>query len=354
MFFDNPKIIIYLKANCFQIYKQDKESGDAFDFPPEVVKNQEIFDTKKLKTLIDEYLNNLPDKKQKALLVLGEDIIYEKKLSVETEDLEHQIEDFFNKVPFDNFKLIKKVIKEGNEVRLIAVNKELFESIGDVFEDKGWTILGVVPISIFGIESASALTQDEVSIILKSSDKIQKGDLLHESGIGVSVDGADGYSHKTIFMTGFLLLILLGILGAGAFFAKDYFKITIPGFSSPLTSTPEPQPTESPTPTQDPSTLDNPSKEFLKVQILNGSGIRGQAATIQEVLVVLGYKDIETGNADESGLTETAVVVSKNVGADIQQELTEKLGEIFDKVNLTVSPDSGAFDIVITTGRPKE
>lgn len=88
----------------------------------------------------------------------------------------------------------------------------------------------------------------------------------------------------------------------------------------------------------------------LVVQVLNGSGVRGEAAKAKDFLEGLGYKDVATGNADRDDYEGTSVAVKKGkkavwetVKADVgsKYEVSEEMGEL---------PDSSEYDAVVTLG----
>ena len=86
----------------------------------------------------------------------------------------------------------------------------------------------------------------------------------------------------------------------------------------------------------------------LKVQILNGSGVKGEAAKAKEYLEGLGYKDVKVGNADtDAGLT---VVEFKKSAAKYVDTLTNDLSKKYKlgpNVNLN---EDAEFDVIVTLG----
>jgi hypothetical protein len=110
--------------------------------------------------------------------------------------------------------------------------------------------------------------------------------------------------------------------------------------NSTATATPE---APTPTPTVD---ID---RKTVKVKILNGSGTKGQATTIKDMLKEKGYTDIVTGNADNFDYTTTEIQVSKDKkGLDSLVK-----GDIKDSVSdpkVTELKDDTSADVVIIFG----
>lgn len=85
----------------------------------------------------------------------------------------------------------------------------------------------------------------------------------------------------------------------------------------------------------------------LKVKVLNGSGVKGEAAKAKALLEGLGYKDVVTGNADRDDYEQTEVTAAKDeygrtVKADLESKYTVSLKG--------GTADLGEFDAVITLG----
>ncbi len=143
-----------------------------------------------------------------------------------------------------------------------------------------------------------------------------------------------------VFIAG--AVFTLGILG---FFAYKFRQNIASRTASP---TPQANASSAPSPTPVPEI----KKEDLKVQVLNGSGIAGQAAKVKEALAGLGLSQIEIGNAEGALAKETVVVFSKQASDSLRKAVITKLEGIFEAVSTSDNGDLGT-DILITTGKPK-
>lgn len=101
-------------------------------------------------------------------------------------------------------------------------------------------------------------------------------------------------------------------------------------------------PTATPTPI-DPKTF--------KIEILNGSGIAGQAAKVSEVLTPNGFVVEKTGNASNFDFTETQIQVKSTVPESIVSLLTKSLDQYSPVVSDVKLESSDSFDIIITIGK---
>ncbi len=115
--------------------------------------------------------------------------------------------------------------------------------------------------------------------------------------------------------------------------------------------------TISPTPTLkvQPTSIPIPQpvdKKILKIQLLNGTGIPGEAAFLQGKFENLGYEDIEADNADSSDNESTSVSFSDKVGKDSEEEVTYQLEEIYEDVDVVKDKDL-EYDIKVVIGYRK-
>lgn len=110
------------------------------------------------------------------------------------------------------------------------------------------------------------------------------------------------------------------------------------------------QPAFTPSPTSNLKTS-SIKKEEIKIKVLNGSGVKGQAAKMKDLLEKLGFKDIEIGSADDP-----QEVTEGNFGSeipnDIKKEIRESLEKIYQKVDEKDNENSD-FNILIVTGKLK-
>lgn len=91
-------------------------------------------------------------------------------------------------------------------------------------------------------------------------------------------------------------------------------------------------------------------KEDLKIKILNGSGIKGKAADLKNILKEMGYGEIITGNADNFDYKKTEINVKKDkiqardmIKTDLKNYISSfKEGEITDKTE--------SADVIIIIG----
>jgi len=95
------------------------------------------------------------------------------------------------------------------------------------------------------------------------------------------------------------------------------------------------------------------AKAELKIQILNGGGVKGEAGRAAQLLEKVGFKNIKTGNADRFDYEQTEIKVK----ADEKQftpEIIEALaGNYSVSSDLQDLDNKETYDVVIVIGKNK-
>ncbi len=154
--------------------------------------------------------------------------------------------------------------------------------------------------------------------------------------------------------------VLIVLVVAGVLFFKFKSAKTENATLSPTVT-----PTETLTPTAvltpavsaTPSVTATPTlsvKQQIKIQILNGTGARGEAAFLKTKLTGEGYGTFTVGNADNaSSDAQTQVTFYAGFPQNLRVDLVSFLQTLYATVSSQVSTGSSNFDAVVTTGQKK-
>jgi hypothetical protein len=155
---------------------------------------------------------------------------------------------------------------------------------------------------------------------------------------------SDSFSWKKVIIFA-VIAALIGFVIVGGFL---YFKA---GYSVNVSKKDVPKtldiPTKEPTPT--PKEVD---KSKYQIEVLNGSGIPGEAAAVQEILEKAGFSVGAIGNADSANYTDTVISVTKEVEEEFVDELKETL-EKRGPVEVEEAEDQDE-DVIVTVGSSLE
>jgi hypothetical protein len=144
-----------------------------------------------------------------------------------------------------------------------------------------------------------------------------------------------------------LILLALGVVGFVVYKSNAMSKAQITDTPIP---TPEVSVVETPEATPTPAITD---KSVVKIQVLNGSGIVGQAGQVATALEKDDFKTPDTGNYDGDKQSETMVNYTASVDKTLVDEVVKVLKKTFTTVNVAVSTSLSDFDIQVITGTDK-
>ena len=155
-------------------------------------------------------------------------------------------------------------------------------------------------------------------------------------------------SFLTIFLAFIISLIIGGALVGGIFYYQNNVDNVTEEVTEPGPTFSPPTETTSPTPNGE-GVLDDADLTEYTVQVLNGSGIPGEAGKVEALLVKAGFVDIETGNAKSYDYTETEVSVKEDVPSSIVDGVLDALDSYTTSEGQTLD-DGNEFDIVVIIG----
>lgn len=144
-----------------------------------------------------------------------------------------------------------------------------------------------------------------------------------------------------------LVLLAVGVVGFVVYKSNAMSKQQIAVLPTPTLSQEE---TISPTSIPTPLITD---KSVVKIQVLNGSGIVGQAGQVATLLEKDDFKTPDTGNFDGTKQKDTVVSYTASVDKSLVDEVVTVLKKSFTTVNASVSSTLTDFDIQIITGTDK-
>lgn len=352
--FQKQQLVLFLDKKRLLLLGTSAGEKEELEFTKDEVKEGEVVDKDKFIGSIVSFLAKSSFKKQKVICVLLEDLLHQKTIPFGgKEEIRKEAEEFFKKIHLPEDKRISKTLTDDKNVYLIAANKEFYAFILEAFEDVGWGIKAIVPISVFYKEEdrKKEITHEDASYILDNSKLIEIGNLLVEEDKKESGVKDAGSQKSRSFLLGFVGFIALGIVIGLSLLGVLQFPFGNGG-KEQLSKTPTISPTSIPTPTV--VVEATPSQELAesaKIEVLNGTGVTGQAAKASGIIKDLGFENIEVDNADTEDASDTIVVFSSQIPEGVRKKVVSELEKTFSKVTSKTSSGSADFDIIITTGK---
>ena len=351
----NKKVILFLKRDSVELYIADNDGPkNRLSFPPEIIKYEEILDEAKFESLITSFLQKELASNQKVTVLLSPDILFQKTISQKDKNSEEaEIKKFTDEIPFDASKTATVKIPTTGGLNIIATNKKLYSPIVTACEKINSQVEAVIPSTIFGIAKNLQLTKNDIAQILKNPKLVNAGNFLlaqaeTDPQIDQEVPKSFAKNNKKILLIVFAVLIIAA--GTSFVFIKQKKQPVSPKKEAEITKvSPMPTPAEESTAS---SEIGEISKDALKIQILNGTGIAGQAQDLADLLKSDGFGDVPLSTPPATDNTQATAAFKKSIPQTVKDNLTQKLEGIFETVQVETLQESD-FDIEITTGKLK-
>lgn len=323
---NRENIIIYTAGNNAVKITLSEKAVDDLEVKDESQLKKEI-----VKVILAEKL-----KPNNAVIALGDEVLFTKSTTIKDEaKREKAISDFLSEIPFQPQRIVHKTFNTSKGVQIVATNSNLYTKCMNIFRELGWKIKYVVPITIFGninAENIRALLADKTKLSTANLHTFDVKEIKSEIKIGAGI-------------------ALTAIIALGAYIFISNATITSPQAPVELITPVVEETIELPDP-EPVMEVPLPARSEIKIQILNGSGIAGQASLTQEKLNGAGFENIEIGNADTQDYTETTVTYSDAVPEEYLEEITNLLKENYENIlESSLQKDvTITYDIVIITG----
>lgn len=359
MFFNNKPLVIYLTAEYLEIFGTSDLQQHKFQYPTELVQHGEIVNEIKLKDALFQFFNSLVFKVNKGFIILSQKLVF----SLEIDNIKNQEEEvnkFLSTVPINKDDVAIIIGKNKSRLDIYASNKKLFELVISLLKEKNIQIYSVAPLNTF---AHKPMTQDLTSQDLKGIEGegkiMQQYNFLDNKESANKKDfGSDEKlpiqenPHKSMKKQYVMLFISLLFFVASVSYLLLWSEVIPSSWfkkSSPVKAT---KVTPSPTTSLQPSpTLKPIDKSLVSIQILNGSGVEGQAGKVGQTLQDNGYKNITTGNAPDHVANTTLMYDSALSSSDVNSLLKVLKKDFLNVEVQEASTSSAKYDVVIITGK---
>jgi hypothetical protein len=198
--------IIFLHKDKFDFFERGLTKIIEFRFVSEIVRDLEVVNAELLENLIKLFVTGNQAVPSEVAIVVADNASFVKDFSNpqvpsqpgpgnlqasqlqkapadNSESMESEINDFIENVPFESVSFKKFPTATG--MKVIAVNKDLYEAVKVSFEKTGFKVSGVYPGLIFGGGVGSKISLDIVTFnqILQQVETLREHNFLIEEKV---------------------------------------------------------------------------------------------------------------------------------------------------------------------------
>lgn len=155
------------------------------------------------------------------------------------------------------------------------------------------------------------------------------------------------------FIIIFLTTLVLGSLITGGILVQRNALESRPSPtpSSLAIASPEPTPSPTPSPSPEPKII----LSDFKIQALNGTGGKGVAGAVKDLLEAEGFEGVKADNAPKLDHIESIVQLKADTPNAVWEIINQILNTDYDLVkNIEPLTDDNDYDVIITVGQTKE
>ncbi len=213
----NFKGVLLLRRDGFDFYEDKSGRILSFPFSTAVVNSLEIINPQEFKNQVKAFVETNKFLPADLMLVLSADVLFEKDIQTQDPNIQNQeVQKFLDIVPFESISTKLLPMREG--VRVIAVNKNLINTLSSLLKELGFPIEGIVPYEMVeGAEGINSLNNEISKFIIKQFDSLKNASFeienerepapQAESHIGI--DKSTGNKLRFYAMLGILGVLLL-------------------------------------------------------------------------------------------------------------------------------------------------
>ena len=354
-------LVLYLGGNFLEVFETNSNNQQRLSFSPSSIQHSEIVDKKKYSEELQKFIEGLKLKTGKGIIVLSSELVYASDVDITGKNEKDETKKFLTALPLLRDNLATITLRNKNNLRIVAANRKLYEGVVEVLKISNVEIFSIAPVSVFpNRTNDQEFTAQEAKKIAGEKKILQRYNFFQSKNnsqidkdsdmIDPALEGEEKKSiRKQLILLSLSLLLLIGALGYLLLWSEI---IKNPWFKKPESLRPKPTKVIAPSPTSQPSPTAEPltDKSAIKIQILNGSGIEGQAGKLSNLLQGIGYSNVAIGNTNDLE-QRTTITYSKLLPKDLLLGITEAIKNDFPDPTLQETSQSGEFDILITTGK---
>jgi hypothetical protein len=374
--------VVYLQKDKFQFYSPGLAGVIEFRFVPEIIRDLDVINSELLENLIKVFVTNSKISPSDLVFVLAENAYFTKDFikpaqpkgtpaqpEITTELLQKQAEEFIEHIPFDN--VVSKTIPLKDGVKVVATNKDFYESIAIAFEHLGFTVQSVLPGLVIGTGASlrPVLDPPMAALILQKVNTLAQYNLLNQQvyqpllkqeneeidDVEIEKQLPKKTNKKNIYALAGIVPILLGL------FVAVYLQFTAPPPKWQTQASPPPPPqvakpvqlaTIAPTvpPVTTSSASANTQFGSLTVQIVSTANSASTAQTLLGQLDTYKFESVSLQTQSSISSGSTLVSFSPNVSQDVKDTVLNEVKKLETNV-IVQGKQLGTFDITIVLGQ---
>jgi len=200
--------ILYLEQNRGIFYNAENPSMLQLDFPPDVMRNLDLFNKDKLYALIQAFVETYQILPTSLILLLSPTITFDKDFTLDQSDAE--INAFTDLVPFQ--VVLSHTYSLEEKKKIVAANKEFIDAIQRGFQKVHCDSIVALPFSVIQEVVPELANNFDLGLVLSKVESLKQYNMLETQEGNRSSITAQKPKQKTDSKRLYVLLGVFGIL----------------------------------------------------------------------------------------------------------------------------------------------
>ncbi len=351
-------LVVFVELTKLTIYSALAPEPLVLDFPESSVEDMEFTDTRFIDSQLNLWISEEKIKKTNTYIVLSEKTYFQQEFSALPVADDPKVAEFISMIPFE--QIMHKVFQIEQVVRVVALSKNLYRPLLQVFEKQELPVTLVIPQFALNpellqqaqpVELAAQLQSqfDHLKLLSFVSEEERRAKLERKKAI---TTGLPQDKKQLIILSAVFSVLLIALVFVYRWSQTSDLPPTIP-VASPA-ALPSPVVVASPevvaSSSAEPAALSPESLADISIQVLNGSGVPGQADRVRRALEEQGFTSITTGNSEGGTVSRASIIFTPSVSQQVRQQVRDAVGSVISTEPIVQDdPELASFDVRIIT-----
>ena len=176
-----PYTVCYFQRSRLSIYIPAHKEVATLDFPPTILADITVVDQEQFKKAITKLLAQYKVEAGPVLVVLASDVCFVQEIvqdeAKEKKPTDEVVKELRLSMPFTN--VFVRIIRQGKKQTVLALNREFYEPLLDVFTQQSFEVTTLIPEMILSQSLGETGLSAEIALQLTAAvDKLEEFDLL--------------------------------------------------------------------------------------------------------------------------------------------------------------------------------
>lgn len=208
----NFKGVLLLRRDGFDFYEDQEERISSFPFSTVVVNSLEIINPQEFRSQIKAFIEVNKFLPADLMIILSPDVLFEKDIQAQDPNiLSQETQNFLDIIPFESIST--KILPTKAGIRVIAVNKNLIDTLSSSLKELGFLIGGMVPYEVVErFEGTYSLNKEISKFIIKQLDSLKNASFEFENE-RKPIPQTESHTGKSTETSRLRFYVMLGVFG---------------------------------------------------------------------------------------------------------------------------------------------